>query len=283
MMALVKAAGRAASVLSKAVVGALLALSGLAAWLGVDQAPSGLPAAPSRWDDIVAATQSAGSLAFTIVARSSETLAGQAGTETSVERTAGVIDFDAGDARAVTVISNPPSPPQLIQLLVVGSRSYTRFGRDRTRGPRFSGPWLPAIGWSLPPFGGSASSGLQLPSDQPQLHELGRVRLLGSPMTLYRLSSVSISCPALSTSGATFQTDRSVVWVDGRDRLRKLESVTDERLTGSAQRTTQVATVTTFGRFGTPVSVGPPSDVVSGSLGAKATPSPLAGCLVTPG
>jgi hypothetical protein len=282
-MAPMKVAGRGAAVLSTAAVASLLVLSGLAAWLGVVQAPNGLPPVPTHWDDIVAATRSAGSLAFTIVARSHETLAGQAGTETSVERTMGVIDFAAGDASAVTVISSPAARPQWIQSVVVGSRSYTRFGRDLGGAPRFSGPWLRTSPWTLPPFGGSANAGLELPSGQPQLQELGHVRLLGTPMTLYQLSLVRVTCPALSAGGPALETDRSVVWVDGEGRLRRLESLSRERLTGSAQGTTEISTVTTFGRFGTPVRVGAPTEVAPGPLRAKAGQSALAGCLVTPG
>jgi hypothetical protein len=282
-MAPMKVAGRGAAVLSTTAVASLLVLGGLAAWLGVEQAPNGLPPVPTHWDDIVAATRSAGSLAFTIVARSYETLAGQTGTETSVERTTGGIDFAAGNARAVTVISSPGARPQWIQSVVVGSRAYTRFGRDADGAPRFTGPWLRTVPWTLPPFGGTANAGLQLPSGQPELQELGHARLLGTPMTLYQLSSVRVSCPVLSAGGPAVETDRSVVWVDGDGRLRRLESLSREHLTGSAQGTIEVATITTFGRFGTPVLVGAPPEVAPGPFGAKAGQSPLAGCLVTPG
>ncbi len=279
MMAVVRVSVRAA--VSTASVGFLVIVAGLAAWLGVSQAPSGLPLEPSAWEVVLNTTKAAGPLHFSMVVRSSGTLPGEAN---SVIRTLGVADFSGFDAQAVTVSRSPGLPGQWIQSLVVDGRSYARFGSDLGGRPRFSGPWIRSAGFSTPPLGALAgSAGTSAIPAPVHLIQLARVTLNKETLTKYLLSSVQVSCPAGAIGRPTTEVERSVAWVDGAGRLRRFETITMQTFTTPNPGTVRTVTVTSLGPFGVTIAVTPPTRVTGPPVpAAAARQSPFAGCLVTP-
>ncbi len=279
MMAVVRVSVRGA--VSTASVGFVVIVAGLAAWLGVSQAPPGLPLEPSPWEVVLNTTRAAGPLDFSMVVRSSGTLPGE---ENSVVRTLGVADFSGFNAQAVTVSRSPGLPAQWIQSLVVGGRSYARFGSDLGGRPRFSGPWIRSAGFSTPPLGALAgSAGTSAIPGPVHLTQLARVTLSEETLTKYLLSSVQVSCPGGAIGRPTTELDRSVAWVDGAGRLRRFETVTVQTFTIPNPGTVRTVTVTSFGPFGATVEVTPPTRVTGPPVPAKvAQQGPFAGCLVTP-
>ncbi|MGH9006959.1 MAG: hypothetical protein ACRDV6_04475 [Acidimicrobiales bacterium] len=265
----------------RAVLALLVGLSGFAAWLGVDQSPAP-PPGQTTWQRFVADTEAAGTLAFSSVS----VLTGQTA---STSRTSGVVDFPSAEAIELTAIGSAGFPSQWIETAVVNGQAYQRLGRDGTRGrhlPRFSGPWLRQVDpVAVTPL--RQVSGPRLPDEEFPVHlvAMGTRRVGGVVTTEYRVISVLISCPGAPPGRPALESTITHAWVDDQGRIRRFsEADADIIASPNGPQATSDSIVTTFGHFGTAVTVTTPAQV----LGAPATrplppqPDPLAGCLVTP-
>jgi hypothetical protein len=265
------------------MVAVLLGLSGFAAWLGVDESPAA-PPGQTTWQRFIADTKAAGTLSFSSVS----ILRGQS---VSTNRTSGVVDFPGAEGIELTVVESAGFPSQWIETAVVSGKAFQRLGRNGTLGrhlPRFSGPWLRQVdGLSVVPLGQIAGPGLPSTAAEIPVHlvAVGTSRVDGVATTEYRVSSVVISCPGASLGRPALESTITHAWVDDQGRIRRFsESDADIFATPNGPQATSDSVETTFGHFGTSVTVTAPAKVLGPPAGRPAPPKtdPLAGCLVTP-
>lgn len=275
--------GRIRAAIPKAVLAVLLGLSGFVAWLGVDESPAA-PPGQTTWQRFIADTKASGTLSFTSVS----VLRGQS---TSTNRTSGVLDFPGAEAIELSVIESAGFPAQSIETAVVNGQAFQRLGRNDTAGrhlPRFSGPWLRQVdGLAIVPLGQIA--GVATPSEVTEipvhLVSLGTRRVGGVDTTEYKVTAVVVSCPGATEGRPELESTVMHAWVDDQGRIRRFsEDDADLFATPNGPQATSDSTVTTFGHFGTSLTVTTPAKVL-GPPAAKPVPptsDPLAGCLVTP-
>jgi hypothetical protein len=270
MMNIVVRRGRALS--SSASVGLLAVLTGIGAWLGLWQAPTGPLPAASSWPLVLGTTEASSPLRFTMVVRS----AGLS-VQPSMSRTVGVVDFPHDEARALTVSQSPGLPDQWVESLVVRGRSYARFGSDIAGQPHFQGPWLRTSGLSIPPF--PTLAGSESPSTAPGATDLVAESQVAG-LTKY-VGAVAISCGTGSGTPTT-ETVRSEAWVDGGGRLVRFKTTIERSERPDAPGVLDTVAVN-LRSFGTRIGINAPANVIGPGLPAEpGTPNPLAGCLVTP-
>jgi len=271
MMTLVVRRARALS--SSVSVGLLAVLTGVGAWLGLWQAPTGPLPAASSWQLVLGTTEASSPLRFTMVVRSAGT-----SVRPSMSRTVGIVDFPHDEARALTVSQSPGLPDQWVESLVVRGRSYARFGSDIAGQPHFRGPWLQTSGLSIPPF--PTLAGSESPSPAPAATDLAAQSQVAG-LTEY-VGTVEISCVA-GSGAPTTETVRSEAWVDGGGRLVRFETTTLERSERPDIPSVLDTVVVNFSSFGTRIRINAPANVIGPGLPAGPEASnPLAGCLVTP-
>jgi hypothetical protein len=281
MMTTVRRRIRAA--IPRAILALLVGLSGFAAWLGVRQSPAA-PTGQTAWQRFIADTKAAGTLSFTSVS----VLTGQTA---STNRTSGVIDFPGAEAIELAVVESSGFPSQWIETAVVNGQAFQRLGRNGTLGrhlPRFAGPWLRQVdGLAIAPLGQVAGPRLPSAAAEIPVHliALGTHRVDGVATTEYRVTSALISCPGAPHGRPALESTITHAWVDDQGRIRRFsESDADLFATPFGTQATSDSMVTTFGHFGTAVTVTTPARVL-GPPAAQPLPErsdPLAGCLVTP-